>query len=366
MKQITRSSVAVIVAIASIVLSASPFGAAVNCAPIKVTVDGEGYLRLSREGRAVYTKTATLTVAANGKLATTSGDAVLPTIAAPIVSQSLQVDLEGNVFALRNGDKAKIGRLVLALFPEGTALDEKNGVLLSTERPKLGDPGDDTNGVIRSETVPTIESKTSSPIEPKATNEPKPATQPIKPTEQPVETKPTPKGDPAKPKISAVSTAEVSGETVTLGDIAVVEGEPTRQQFLKNIEIGGAPALGAKRFFDRAQIIGKIKLAAVKEEDIELLIPATITVTRKSQTITHSEFVQAALRAVYESPGIVTEYIADSAGSEFLAPVGPRAFMVETISGLNTAVATIKIAVYVGTKRINSRTLTLKAKALQE
>ncbi len=379
MKQITKGSMATVLAVACLLVTASPFKLVPPaCAPIKVTVDGEGYLRLSREGRAVYAKSAVLTVSPSGKIATESGDTLLPTIAAPIVSQSLQVDLEGNVFAVRNGSKAKIGRLVLALFPEGTALDERDGIMLATERPKLGNPGEETNGVIRTE-APKFETKSSSPIginTPKMTDDSKVTaaqvaqTQPVKPAPTkapepvPAETKPTPAQSNARPKISGTSTAEVVNDKVTLGDILVVEAEPAKQHLYSSIEIGEAPAFGAKRVFERARILGKMKLAGIKEDEVDLLIPASITVTRKGQSIPHSEFVQAALKAVYEASGIATEYVADDAGPEFVAPAGPKALVVETISGVNTAVATIKVAVYVGPKRINSRTLTLRAKAL--
>lgn len=346
--------------VAGIVATASPFQTATACQPIKVSVDGEGYLRLSREGRAVYAKSAVLVVASNGKVATAQGDAVLPTIQAPIITKSLHIDLEGNVFAVRDANRAKIGRLVLALFPEGTALDEKDGVLLSAERPKLGNPGEDANGVIRYESIPSVSTQAKSPIaisEPPKKDDPDP---------QPETTKPISQQTPAptKVRISAKSTPEVTGDNVTLGDIATLEGPEDVKALLAGLILGESPALGAKRSFDRQRVLARIKQAGLDLEKADITLPAMISVTRAGQSISHGEFVKAAIKALYESPGIATEYIAEDAGPEFFAPAGPVALVAETISGVNTATATVKIAVYVGAKRINSRTLTLKAKSL--
>lgn len=380
----TVTKVFVGLAVAAIVSTASPFRFIQACAPVDVSVDGEGYLRLSREGRAVYAKSVRLAIAANGKLATPAGDNLLPSISAPSGTTDLEVDLDGNVFAVKGASKVKVGRIVLALFAEGAALSEQDGVLVAADRPKLGNPGDGTNGVIRSsaaaipvksqpvseapktvptetqKSAPTIESGGSSPIKidaPKTTKnlDPLPAVH-----KEPLAGK---KGTPLKIVVSG--SGEVAGDKVKLGDIATVEGDETSADALRQIELGDAPVIGAKRSFDRIRILAKIRAAGFDPNKIELIVPAMISVERKGQSISQDQFNAAALKAIAESPGIATEYVAaDAVGPDFLAPAGAYALVPETISGVNTASALVKIAVYVGVKKVNSRSVKLTAKSL--
>lgn len=371
-----------LLAIVSIVATASPFKLGQTCAPLKISVDGDGYLRLAREGRAVYAKTATITITSAGKVITEAGDTLLPTISAPANTQRLEVDLEGNILAVRAATKSPLGRLVLAIFPEGAVLNEKNGVLLAGDRPKLGSPGEGTSGVIRMVTPtkpkPAVETKASAPVELKSLQEPEQKPD-QKPDQKPLLTGPIgPSGsklEPAKAetvkpalktgptKIVALASAEVEGDHILLGEIAQVEADAATAQTLNQVDLGDAPILGAKRTVDRARILSRLKAAGFDTEKIELIVPATIEVKRKGQTITQAQFNYAALKAVYESTGIQTEYVpADEIGPDFLAPAGKFALVPETISGVNTDVATVKVAVYVGTARVNSRTIKLKAK----
>lgn len=385
-------------AVLACVATASPF-AFFGPQALKVTVDGDGYLRFSHDGRAVYAKSVKLSVSADGKLATSEGDLVLPTINAPTDTQKLLIDLDGTVYSIRGAGKAKLGRLVLALFPDGTALSEKDGLLYATDRPKLGNPGDDTNGVIRCE-LSSIQTKNSAPDQIQRTETPQtipqesaPKTIPVDP---PTQKAAVPKTDPSKnggtlpavvpdnttPKtqtntptqqapatgkwsVIANGKAEVENDQILLGEVAQITADPTVKQAIEQIELGDSPTLGARHSIDRMRIVAKIKAAGFNVNDFDIIVPGTIEVTRKGQSITQEEFNQAAVKAILESPGLVTEYLpADAKGPDFLAPAGKYALVVEAISGVNTPVVTAKVAVYVGIKRINSRTLKFNAKAL--
>lgn len=384
--------------------------------PIRVSVDGDGYLRLSRDGRAVYAKTAHITVAANGRLATPEGDAILPTIMAPTDAIQLDVDLEGNVFAVKSGARAKIGRLVLALFPESSVLTEKNGVLLAVDRPQLGNPGDDTNGVIRVESVtakkesistqggaPQVikpEVKPEPKVEPKteikkpdvkvdtivpstgAITEPKPRSEApkVEPKSMPKpsdtlpkvtadKTQPAPQPSPDKKlssgggKITLPGTAEVNADTILLGDIATIETDDQTKAVLAQIDLGDTPTFGAKKVIDRAKIIAKIKLAGYNIENFVVLLPGSIEVHRAAQNIPQSDFIAAAVKAVSETPGLQTEYECKDVAPDFQAPAGRVTLVVEAVSGVNTSTVLVKVAVYVEGKRINSRSLKFNARA---
>ncbi len=299
--------------------------------PVSVRVDGDGYLRLLRDGRAVFAKSATLTTLPDGRLGTTSGDPVLPSLTVP--AGNFTVDLEGHV---RVGD-ATVGRLVLALFPANAALTERDGVLIAADRPKLGNPGEGANGVIRAG-AGSISSTGGSAI--------KVAT--------------------GKARVIARSEVEVSGDTVRLGDLATIEAAEPLFGTLSRLDLGETPAFGVRRVYDRTRIAARLKTAGIDADAVELLIPAAVSVTRRAQAISHASFIEAALRAVESNPANGAQYASDEAAPDFKAPTGELKLVTESVSGINTPTCTVKIAVFVDGKRINSRTVRLTATAMPE
>src|ERR1017187_6126023 len=111
--------------------------------PIKVHVDGPGYLRFIRDGRVVYAKAATF-VSIDGNLGS-EGAKVLPEIQVPVGTQTFKVDLQGNV----DVGSAHLGRLVLAIFPAGSTSSTTDDFFTFSERPTLTNPGEEAAGVIR-------------------------------------------------------------------------------------------------------------------------------------------------------------------------------------------------------------------------
>lgn len=299
--------------------------------PVTVRVDGDGYLRLLREGRAVFAKSATLTALPDGRLGTTSGDPVLPSLSVP--SGAISVDLEGHV---RVGDST-VGRLVLAIFPAGTSLTERNGVLIAADRPKLGNPGEGTNGVIRTG-VSSVATTATSAI--------KVAT--------------------GKARVIAKAEAEVAGDTVRLGDLATIEAAEPLFSTLNRLDLGETPAFGVRRVYDRTRIAARLKTAGIDTDVVELLIPSAVSVTRQAQTITHATFIEAALKAVEGNPANAAQYASDDAAPDFKAPTGDLKLVTESVTGLNTPTCTVKLAVFVDGKRINSRTVRLAATTMPE
>ncbi len=126
-------------------------------APVRVHVDGDGYMRFIRDGRVVYAKQATLTNV-GGHLGA-DGAKLLPAISFPNSVSSISIDLMGNIDA----GSSHLGRLVLGIFPAGTSSSGIGSFLSFSDRATLTNPGEDTAGVIR--TVAT----TSQPEDPKPT-----------------------------------------------------------------------------------------------------------------------------------------------------------------------------------------------------
>lgn len=108
--------------------------------PLQIRVDGEGYLRFARDGRAVYAPEASLVIR-NGQLVHEQGFGFLPPIAVPDRA-SVTIELDGTVRA--NGQS--VGRLVLALSDGMTKRDD---FWATPDRPRLMNPGEETAGVIR-------------------------------------------------------------------------------------------------------------------------------------------------------------------------------------------------------------------------
>src|SRR5579862_8614347 len=96
--------------------------------PVKVHVDGAGYMRFVRDGRVVYAKTATF-VSIDGSLGS-EGAKLLPEIPVPTTAPTITVDLQGNVDA----GTAHLGRLVLAIFPAGTTSRTTDSFFTFSER----------------------------------------------------------------------------------------------------------------------------------------------------------------------------------------------------------------------------------------
>lgn len=310
---------------------------------VTAKVDGEGYLRFARDGRAVYAKEAKLTVK-EGKLADSYGDLVLPTVRVPSDAQGLSIDLEGNVVAVQADAKPKVGRLVLAVFPEGTALTPSNGVLMAADRPKLLSPGEDIAGVIRTNGgAPTATAKPPVITKPSAT----PTSAPVK---QPVNQK-------ATAKIVIAPSSSISGESILLGQIANITADPATAAKLAEVDLGSAPALGIKKVIDRLRVNTKLRAAGFTPEKFSIVIPEGAEVHSEGQAIPASKFLMAAIGALQAKAGAASSWDTKDPLPDFIAPLGTLELKVEQVGGAEEAHATVVVAVYIDDRRINSRTI---------
>ena len=87
--------------------------------PVKVHVDGAGYMRFVRDGRVVYAKTATF-VSIDGSLGS-EGAKLLPEIPVPTTAPTITVDLQGNVDAHHDVLRFR-WQLAKPAVPEPTAI----------------------------------------------------------------------------------------------------------------------------------------------------------------------------------------------------------------------------------------------------
>jgi hypothetical protein len=240
---------------------------------LQIRVDGDGYLRLARAGKAVYATKVGLT-AVDGALGTAEGDLILPRIAVPASAKELKVDLEGNVSA----GTASLGRLVLATFPASAKLTSSGTVFTTTLKPSLANPGEGLAGVIRmggKSTGTTLKTTTSSvaPQEGKAT-------------------------------ITVRMRSEIETDQFTLGDIAEIDGDPALVARIASVPMGPSPMLGTDRGLAAPHLVGRIRMVGINTTGLALNVPAGAVVARKAQTIETDLILESAREAVRAKLGI--------------------------------------------------------------
>lgn len=323
---------------------------------LDVRVDGDGYLRFTRDGRVVYAKTARLKVI-DGRLADASGAKLAPAIEASSL-QGVTIDLEGNVTKARQ----PMGRIVLALFTSELEGKDAIGFFVSTTRPILGDPGAGANGVIRTAgTIGAASTGTdSSPIVEQNTA--------ARPPKTSVSTQPKTLGSLAvdKPKslpksgieVTFTDRVEVDDTSFTLGQIATITASQDAATRLSSIPMGDTPPLGIERIIDRGKILVRIKTAGIDPNTVSLIGPDKIRVVRRGQTIKHQQFVEAAIRGA-QMKGYSVGLESSTPGPDLSGPIGDLQLVCESLTG-NDGELNATIGVYVDGRRFNSRSVKLK------
>lgn len=304
-------------------------------AGLQVTVDGEGYLRFAQDGRICYAKSADL-VTTNGALGLSNGAKLMPAITVS-GSASLAIDLEGNVTA---GGRT-LGRLVLAAFR--SAQQDSGTTFVATERPVLGNPGEGTFGVIRVNGQVSVTKSLPTALK-------------TAPIEKPV--KASLAADiPGKTVVTLADRTAVEGDTITLGSIATIKAPPAIAEKLQSINLGDTPMLPIERLIDRNRINAKIKLAGIDPDTISLIGPDKVKVTRKGQTVTNEQFVDAAVQGA-KIKGYTGTLEPAAPGPDVTVPLGELQLVCESVSGSNVDM-TATVGIYVDGKRYNSRSIKL-------
>lgn len=294
-------------------------------------IEGDGWFRFRRDGRAVYANKAEL-VSRGGRIETASGLPLWPEV--PVSGSAFEVAPDGTVTC----GGVQTGTVVLAYF-ESAPLQGEDGYASSPARPSLSQ-------VRKGTRIVGAETSTASRI--RILSSPAVETHVALPP-APVE---GPQG------LTMRLIAEVGGPAVILQDL-VEEALPSE---LANLVITTAPPIGARMALDSGRVEAKVRASG--------LMPAgwtglgsrmTIQVVRSTNAVPHSNLVDAAAAglAIQDSG----EWIASDNPGDFSAPKGRVELRSEraTISG-NTA--TVIIAVYVDGVRFNSRTVRLQRKPL--
>ena len=255
--------------------------------PLKVRVDGEGYLRFSMAGKLVFAKAATLTVK-NGYLNTPDWATLWPKVAVPVGTQQLFVSIDGTVTAKSGENVKQVGQIVLATFPADSGLSSVGKYLTTAQKGSLSSPGEGLAGVIRADSEGGEIPPTELPSE-----------------KRQVATVTTSAGHQfatsnLKNRVRIRPHSEIESEQITLGDIADIEGDPAFVEKVKQIELGRTPLIGATRGISLIQVKAGILSKGIGAKTLDIEVPATADVIRKFQILEETQLVKAAQDAVQD------------------------------------------------------------------
>lgn len=321
-----------------------------NTIDVSVRVEGEGYFRLIRDGRAVYAKSATFGITA-GKLTAKGGASTLPAIQLPSDAGSLSIEEDGTV---RIGPAA-VGRLMLANFAEGSFLTPDGPFLIARNRPILGYAGTKGFGKVVNSKQTTNDVRRN---DGKTGSIPK-STHPTTATRQHGKIDP-PQDSEIGLHIFIPAEATIEGTRITLGEIAQFEGSES----LKTLDLGNAPVHGVPMLYSRERILSRLSAQGIDRKNLILDMPATVRLRRPSQVVSPEQLIEKAKAAVQEKLGLEGELTADGPISEIEAPKGELRIDVESVS-LGRGVASVTIGVRVDGKRFHGRTIRLSGSLLE-
>lgn len=123
--------------------------------PLDVAIEGNGFLAVTRKaGEMAYTRAGSLKVDAQGRIVTSDGLAVEPSISVPPDATSISIASDGSVSALTPGQRTptQLGQIQLVTFPNPNGLEAAGHNLFSASaasgEPVTGAAGTDGRGTL--------------------------------------------------------------------------------------------------------------------------------------------------------------------------------------------------------------------------
>jgi hypothetical protein len=133
-----------------------------------------------------------------------------------------------------------------------------------------------------------------------------------------------------------------------LSDIAVVQGDETLCQKLRQIELGASPLAGQSRLFTRQQLITRLRQHGVDLSAIQLEMPHTVRITRGAQSLDTTQLEQFAreqLRAVLGEAA--SEWTLENPPAPASIPSGAVSFRLEGEPRVASQSATLEVVALV-------------------
>ena len=306
-----------------------------------IRIEGEGYLRFVRDGRAVYAKSATLAII-NGELKEKSGVSFLPSIQVSQNAVDFRISEDGWVFVRSAKGESRAARLLIARFANSLS-ETSDGLFVARERATLGFAGEDGFGKIISKNESALSNLKSQISNSDNRNASTPQ-----------------RLNAGQTRIVLPTIATVNGPKFTLGEVAEIQGQ--RAELAKVLDLGTAPVHGVPMLYSRERIFAR--LTAIGLERAELSMGATVEIRRAGQTVKRDQLIDRAKQAVEAKLGLIGDLTCDDKLADIHVPNGALEIAAEVVSTLNGA-ASVTLGIRVDGKRMIGRTLRLSGAILE-
>ncbi|MEW5883661.1 MAG: flagella basal body P-ring formation protein FlgA [Armatimonadota bacterium] len=281
-------------------------------------IEGDGYFRLESSDRIVYAREGNFTVR-GGLLVHESGHPLTPPIRVPNSLEGSPTFLpDGKVLARSGGKETAVGAIVLARFDSPVAADA-DGIIRTAQRPRIGQPGEQGFGVVRSSSATT--SANASPKEGEFTY-----------------------------GFVLAEEVELSQAEIRVGDVARVVADQPRADAISRMVIGPAPAAGSLRVVTPVTIQGVLRAAGFDLRGVWFDGAARCTVKRKSRIVPAAEVEGFAARWALENLPTVGTVSPRGLGRDFVAAEGEIEYLVLASRELSDTVV-LSVEARVGEER---------------
>lgn len=158
--------------------------------------------------------------------------------------------------------------------------------------------------------------------------------------------------------------SEVTNDRITLGEVAIIEGDKASVERLKQVFLGETPILGLRRLITRQSLNTRLLAAGEKPDKLTILVPDDARVVRKGQTIAGEQLVEAAKTYIRQQLGFEVELSEKEVIREIAAPVGELNIVPISYSESIPTLG-VTLAIRVDGKLFITRTIKLYADASQ-
>lgn len=316
-------------------------------ADLNIQVEGPGYLRFIRDGRAVYAKSANLVIEGD-RLSHEAGPKLIPEV---LVRQTgkLSVTSDGTIELASGNNKRTIGKLILAVFDGELSKSDDFGFFVASDRPQLIAAGSPESGSI----LLAKPAKTSQQTRSISSVQP-----PVKSNETSARVVESASAV-SENTLALKSFVELAEGDIKLSDIATASGSKEFLAKTTDLVLDPLPAFGASRRVDRGRVEIRLKQAGLDPKSIKWIGPTSTEVRRRGQSVANSEFESAASSALLSWLPKNAKFSCISQFPPMLAPIGETKLTAgePKISGQTAA---ITVSLHVNGQFVNSRTLTYR------
>lgn len=262
---------------------------------LAVLGDGLFCVRLANDTLA-YTHNGAFLRDARGRLTDTNGHPVEPPVIVPPQAKAVSISADGQVVVLlpAQANAQSVGQLLLTRFANPSSLRSLgNGLFAPTAnsgQAVTAAPGLSGLGILRMTVV--ADSADAKPT--KATVKAKSST-----TKRPAASETEPKGSaPAGITVTVRAVSEVAGDKFTLGDLADITGKDKALiSRLAVIAFGPSPLPGLTRTLFPGEVTVRLRANHLDENDVAVILPPSLQVTRASTNVAADDITKAALAA---------------------------------------------------------------------